>query len=100
MSLGAGGGQQEAGKGEPGGGRGGGVSSRNNWPGFCLGRWAGRQGGEGAAEKATPPTPVRRGEGGDGTASPSSRANSTPCPLPEPRAEIDGTAASLGPGWI
>lgn len=60
------------------------------------GRKAGR---EGAAEK-DPTCCVEEGAAVE-LASPGSQANGiSPALLPEPRAEIDGTAASLGPGWI
>lgn len=61
-----------------------------------VGRMAGR--GRGCREK---PCSLDRGEAVTEPASSSSQAHSiSPALLCEPRAEIDGPAASLGPGWI
>lgn len=66
-------------------------------------RQAGRGGG--AAEKRRLARQRRRAEetGGRGpcvSQPPPKLPALSSCPFPEPRAETDGTAASLGPGWI
>ena len=72
------------------------ISQASAWGGGQEGREASRL--EEAPCLLACPAGQRRGAGMELESS--SLTAFSPCPLLEPSAEIDGTAGSLGPGWI